>query len=86
MSPAGATVLGDVLVASGADVVDAADISPIPGLWQIRNVQILVRTSSRPAKEGGFLSSCLQQKNVRNFFTISTSVIVYNGVLWTSGY
>lgn len=63
MSPTGATVLGDVLVAGRADVVDAVDISPIPGFWQIRNVQILVRTRSGPVKEGLFLSSCLQQKN-----------------------
>lgn len=37
MSPTGATVLGDVLVAGSTDVVDAVDISPIPGFWQIRN-------------------------------------------------
>lgn len=38
MGPAGATVLGNVLVASCADVVGAIDVPPVPGLRQIRYV------------------------------------------------
>lgn len=48
MSPTGATVLRDVLVASCADVVDAIDVPPVPRFWQIRNVEILVRTRGGP--------------------------------------
>lgn len=51
VSPAGAAVLGDVLVAGGADVVDAVDVSPVPGFGQIGNVEILVRTRSGPVKD-----------------------------------
>lgn len=45
MSPAGATVLRDVLVASGAGVVDAVDAPPVPGLWQLIEVQDFMWTS-----------------------------------------
>lgn len=38
MSPTGATVLGDVLVASRADIVDTVDVPPVPRFWQIRNI------------------------------------------------
>lgn len=38
MGPAGATVLGNVLVAGRAHIVDAIDVPPVPRFGQIRNV------------------------------------------------
>lgn len=38
MGPAGATVLGNVLVACRAGKVYAIDVPPVPRLGQIRNV------------------------------------------------
>lgn len=43
MGPAGPAVLRDVLVPSGAGVVDAVDISPVPAFWERRDIQVLVR-------------------------------------------
>lgn len=38
VGPAGATVLGNVLVAGGAHIVGAVDVPPVPGLGQISDV------------------------------------------------
>ncbi len=38
VGPAGATVLGDVLVAGGAHIVGAVDVPPVPGFGQIGDV------------------------------------------------
>lgn len=51
MCPAGAAVLRDVLVTGGAGVVDAADVPPVPGLWQLSEVQELMRTSCSPERQ-----------------------------------
>ena len=47
MGPAGPTVLRDVLVPCGADVVDSTNIPPVPGLGKLRQVHELVRTRRR---------------------------------------
>ena len=46
VSPAGAAVLRDVLVPSRGGVVDAVDVPPVPGLWQLSEVQEFMRTRS----------------------------------------
>lgn len=48
VGPAGATVLGNVLVAGRAHIVGAVDVPPVPGFGQIRNVYVLMRTRSGP--------------------------------------
>lgn len=53
MSPAGATVLGDVLVACCTDIVDAIYIPPVPGLRQLSKVQEFGRKSSSSGVESG---------------------------------
>lgn len=50
MGPAGATVLGDVLVAGGAHVVDIVDVPPVPRLWQVVHRKELMRPRRRPVK------------------------------------
>lgn len=45
MSPAGAAVLRDVLVTSCTGVVDAVYVPPVPGLWQLSEVQKFMWTS-----------------------------------------
>nr|KAF6303876.1 inositol polyphosphate-5-phosphatase F [Myotis myotis] len=51
--PAGAAVLGDVLVAGDAGVVDPVHVAPVPALGQIRRGQVLVRPRVGPAPQGG---------------------------------
>lgn len=48
VGPARPTVLGNVLVASCADVVGAIDVPPVPGLGQVSDVQILMGTRGGP--------------------------------------
>lgn len=43
VSPARPAVLWDVLVAGGAHVIDSIDVSPVPALGQLGEVQILMR-------------------------------------------
>lgn len=45
MSPAGAAVLRDVLVTSCAGVVHAIYVPPVPGLWQLSEVQEFMKMS-----------------------------------------
>lgn len=44
MSPAAAAVSWDMLVSSPGQIVNSWDVSPVPGFWQIANLEILVRT------------------------------------------
>lgn len=48
MRPAGAAVLWYVLVACGADVVDAVDVSPVPCFGELFYIHIFIRTWSSP--------------------------------------
>lgn len=52
VSPARAAVLRDVLVASRTGIVDTVHVPPVPGLWQLSEVQKLMRTSC--SSERGF--------------------------------
>lgn len=62
MSPAGATVLGDVLVASCTDIVDSIYIPPVPGPWQLSKVHEFKRKS---CGSGRASSSELQAHRVK---------------------
>ncbi|KAG8131668.1 hypothetical protein E2320_009583, partial [Naja naja] len=44
VSPAGSTVLGNVLVSGGAGIIDSISVSPIPALGQFRDIQVFMRT------------------------------------------
>ena len=48
MCPAGATVLGDVLIAGSADVVGAVDVPPVPGLGELIEFKELVGSGHCP--------------------------------------
>lgn len=52
MGPAGAAVLGDVLVASRADEVGSVDVPPVPRLGQLRDLQVLMRPRTRSGNGG----------------------------------
>lgn len=49
--PAGAAVLGDVLVPGDAGVVDAVHIAPVPALGQVRRRQVLMGPGVGPARD-----------------------------------
>lgn len=53
MCPAGPAVLRDVLVPSGAGVVDAVDVPPVPALGERGDVQVLVRPGVGPGAGRG---------------------------------
>lgn len=48
MRPAGAAVLGDVLVSGDTGVVDPIHVAPVPALGEIRRGQVLMRPGVRP--------------------------------------
>lgn len=50
VGPAGAAVLGDVLVPGDTGVVDPIHISPVPALGQVRRGQVLMRPRVCPGK------------------------------------
>lgn len=51
MSPARSTVLRDVLVTSCTGIVNAIYIPPVPGLWQLSEVQEFKRKSCSSGRE-----------------------------------
>lgn len=62
MSPAGATVLRDVLVTSCTGIVDAIYVPPVPGLRQLSQVQKFMRTKCGSVRH--FSSVILQAQQV----------------------
>lgn len=44
LCPAGAAVCGNVLILVPWEIVDAANVSPVPGFGQIQNIEVLMRT------------------------------------------
>lgn len=65
MSPAGAAVLRDVLVTGCTDVVDAINVPPVPGLWQLNQVQEFMRTGCGSEAEEKKKASSQKKQRLR---------------------
>lgn len=44
----------DVLVTSSAGIVDAVNVPPVPGIWQLDEVQQFMRTRCSPKRRADF--------------------------------
>ena len=81
MGPAGAAVLGDVLVTSGAGVVDAIDIPPVPGLRELNEVQEFVSANGSPRERRQFSVISLAPKGPSDILSVSKCTSYTSGRL-----
>lgn len=80
MSPAGAAVLRDVLVTGRTDVVDAIYVPPVPGLWQLNQVQEFMRTGCGSEAEEKKKKSLQHRAALRGLVTEQAAAEVFGQV------